>query len=218
MTVAIITYKELSTVRWYAYPTQEHACPEAYHHYGELKHLGEELAIRRTTWSHPNGTRMPDTWEFARILRTHKRTEAKAGCQSKRLAEIPTRWEKFTPYCRWQSFQVNVRSGRNQFHQRGVVNLDEVTHICSAEQMLYLHIEGKPYRKRPNGHTREWTKENGQSVLDDYYRLSGVAAEDGTLRDAAYLVCARDYSAQVVKISPRIKLRKDGSAVCEPWL
>lgn len=210
----IITYKELSDVRWYAYPTQEHACPEAYHHYGELKHLGEDLAIRRTTWSNPNGSRMPDTWEFAWILRSHRRTETKTD---KRLAEIPTRWKKFIPYCRWQSFQAEIGCGGVWFHQRGVVNLDEVTHLCSPEKMLYLHIWGKPYRKRTTDYTKGWVKEHGWSVLADYYRLSDITAEDGTLRDHALLSYGRGYSTLITKISPRIKIRKDGSAVCEPW-
>ena len=219
----IVTYKALSDVRWYAYPTQEHAVPEGYHAYGELKHLGEDLAVRRTTWNRTNGTRMPDSWEYARILKTHRRTETKTD---QRLAEIPTNWKKFTPYCRWQSFQVLIsktatffadRGLGKLFYQRGVVNLDEVTHLCSSDKMLHLHIDGKPHRKQVNERTKEWVKEHGWSVLSDYYHLSGITAEDGTLRDDTYLCFADGYSAKITKISPRIKIRKDGSALCEPW-
>lgn len=214
----IVTYKALSDVRWYAYPTQEHAVPEGYHAYGELKHLGEDLAVRRTTWNRTNGTRMPDSWEYARILKSHRRTEAKSN---QRLAEIPTAWKKLTPYCRWQSFQAEIgavdRTLEKRFHQRGVVNLDEVTHLCSPDKMLYLHVDGKPYRKRANDFTKEWVKEHGWSVLSDYYHLSSITAEDGTLRDDTYLCFADGYSAKITKISPRIKIRKDGSPLCEPW-
>lgn len=212
--MAIITYKALSDVRWYAYPTQEYAVPGACHGYGEFKHLGEDLAIRRTIWSSPTGGRMPDTWEYARILKTHRRAEIKTD---KRLAEIPTNWKKFAPYCRWQSFQVEIGYGGEWFCQRGVVNLDEVTYLCSTEKMLHLHIGGKPYRKRTNDFTKGWVKEHGWSVLDDYYHLSNITTEGGTLSYNAFLYFGRGYSARITKISPRVKLRKDGSALCEPW-
>lgn len=217
--MTIITYKALSDVRWYAYPTQDRAGPEAYHAYGEFKYHGEDLAIRRTTWRRDLATRMPDTWEYARILKTHRRTEVKTD---QRLAEIPTSWKKFTPYCRWQSFQVRIsktasRGSGELFRQRGVVNLDEVTHLCSSEKMIHLHIGGKPYRKQADGRTKEWVKEHGWSVLDDYYRLSDVITEDGTLNDTTYLYFADGYAARIAEVSPRIKIRKEGSALCEPW-
>lgn len=216
----IISYSRLSDVAWYAYPSQDGAGPESSFHYGLLKHLGVDLAIRRTTFSRKNGTRMPDVWELSPILKSHRKAEGKT---EKRLAEMPTKWKKFTPYCRWQSFIVDISSPKRRFQQRGVVNLDEVTFLCSPEKMLYLHIESKPYRKHADDASREWDNENGWSVLADYYSLSSITGPDGLLKASGYLsyeLCSDGQSsswARVWSVSPRIKYIKDGSPAPKPW-